>query len=341
MSLNQITSWEEYETLAAAVRARFVGRFRSGHFDYVHPLRLQRETSPRLRAAYPVAAAYAEWGDPRQPTLICMGGVANTAMRFSYLADALAHRHGFHVVCPDWLGRGASGWMAEESHYGLATCVEQLRQLLRHLKKRRVALLGSSLGGSVAIAYAAAHPHSVERLVLNDVGPFIPVHRRRRRAETLARHYVFRTPQELLRRVGASQKNDGPVGDAIRLHNIAWMTRWSDNDGGRVYVHDPRAMQAFRRDAQHSLVQWDEWKKVACPVLLIHGMQSDVLLPPTIARLRRRHQVCVMHVPVTGHTPVLSDRNQIDCIDRWLRGDPQLAGELSIPYAPARQPRGS
>lgn len=325
--------WEDYELLAAQARARFAGRFALRRFDHRHPVRLQAETPRRLRGEYAVPVAYSEWGNPRHPTLVCLGGVANTAMRFNYLAAELSEQRGFHVVCMDWVGRGSSGWLAEESHYGLQTGVEQLRQLICHLGKRRVTLLGSSLGGSVAIEFAAAHPRSVERIILNDVGPHIPAARRRRRAQTLARHYVFRTPQELMRRIGASQKDDGPVSAAARLHNMAWMTRWSEADGGRVYLHDPRAMQAFRRDARQSLKQWQQWRCIDCPVLLIHGLQSEVLLPSIIARLRRGHDVLVAHVPLTGHTPGLSDSNQIVCIGLWLQRDAQLAGEFCIPYA--------
>ena len=57
-----------------------------------------------------------------------------------------------------------------------------------------------------------------------------------------------------------------------------------------------------------------------CPVLLIHGMLSDALLPPTIKRMRENPKVTVMHVPDTGHTPVLSDRNQNYFIRQWLVG---------------------
>ena len=39
---------------------------------------------------------------------------------------------------------------------------------------------------------------------------------------------------EMLRRVGASQKNDGPLSDEIRFSLTFHQTRWSDDEGGRV-----------------------------------------------------------------------------------------------------------
>jgi pimeloyl-ACP methyl ester carboxylesterase len=325
-------NWDEYMGLAKRIIDRFDHQFDLKHFDYVHPVRLQKSL-PRFRKPHPVKVAYTEWGSPANPTVLCCGGVANTAMRFNYLASDLASH--FHVVCMDWVGRGLSGWMSDERDYSLATYEEQLRQMVEHLGGGPVTVLGSSMGGSAAIALTARNPRLVERLVLNDIGPYIPHSRRARRAQTLARHYVFRDPADLLRKIGASQKNDGPVSDDIRFNVTFHQTRWSDEEGGRVYRHDVRALQAFRTDAKHSLDQWDLWKRVHCPALLIHGMVSDALLPTTITRMRRKHDLALMHVPDTGHTPVLSDRNQNWFIHEWLMG--RQGGEWTVLQAALRE----
>jgi pimeloyl-ACP methyl ester carboxylesterase len=308
-------TWDEYMALAKRIIERFDHQFDLRHFDYHHPVRLQR-CARRLRKPYSVKVAYTEWGDIANPTVVCVGGIANTAMRFNYLAADLESH--FHVVCMDWVGRGRSGWMADQGDYSLATYAEQLRQLIDHLGGGPVILLGSSLGGSAAIELAARHPGMVSKLILNDIGPFIPKKRRKRRAQTLARHYVFRDPADLLRKIGASQKNDGPISDDIRFNVTFHQTKWSDEEGGRIYRHDTRALQAYKVDAQESLDQWRLWAKIRCPVLLIHGMISDALLAPTIRRMKQSHNVTVMHVPDTGHTPVLSDRNQNWFIHEWL-----------------------
>src|SRR4051812_3484036 len=201
-------SWADYEKIAARVNGRFAGQYALRHFDYIHPVRMQRHAPERFRKPYPTQVAYTEWGAAPAPMLICAGGVANAAHRFNYLASDL--RKDFHVIAVDWVGRGLSGWLAAEKDYGLQTYVEQLRQLIAHLGGGAVAVPGSSLGGSAAIELAAPHPQLVECLILNDMGPQVPAKRRQRRAETLARHYVFRTPADMFRKTGASQKNDGP-----------------------------------------------------------------------------------------------------------------------------------
>ncbi len=329
-----LSSWSDYMALASRVVGRFHGQFSLRHFDYQHPTRLQPGTPRRLKKPYPAVVAYTEWGAAGAPVLLCCGGVANVAMRFHYLASDL--RDSYRVICMDWLGRGRSGWLAAEDDYSLATYAEQLRQMIMHLGGAPVTVLGSSMGGSAAIELIARQRGLVDRLILNDVGPHIPARRRKRRAETIARHYVFRNPSDLLRKVGASSKNDGPVSDDIRFNLTFHQTRWSDEESGRIYRHDVRAMQAYRNGAQRDVEQWKQWERVQCPVLLIHGMQSDALLEPTIRRMSRGKTLTLMRVPDTGHTPLLADRNQIHFVRQWLDGQTPPGTEWSVLHAAPR-----
>lgn len=328
-------SWDSYMAMASRIVGRFHNEFQLRHFDYMHPVRLQGNTPRRFRKVYSVKVAYTDWGPQDAPVVICCGGVTNTAMRFNYLAAELSHAS--RVICMDWVGRGLSGWMADENDYSLATCTEQLLQMVKHIGRGPVTLIGSSLGGSAAIALAARHPKLVSGVILNDIGPHMPKSRRKRRSETLARHYVFRDPSDLLRRIGASQKNDGPISDDIRFNLTFHQTRWCNVEGARVYRHDPRAMQAYRRDATEALNQWKEWERLRSPTLLIHGLCSDALIQPTIDRMARIRSIKVMHVPDTGHTPVLADRNQIWFIQQWLRDSAELATEWTVLHAARRE----
>ncbi|NRF69523.1 alpha/beta fold hydrolase [Aquincola sp. S2] len=328
--------WHDWLTVAERLDRRFDGHYAFGGFDYRQPLALQRAVPLRLRRAYEVPVAYTDWGPRDGPLLLCCGGVANTAMRFAFVAADLA-REGWRVVCMDWLGRGRSGWLADHSEYTLACYVEQLHQMIAHLGGGPVALLGSSMGGSAALALAAQSPALVSRLVLNDVGPHIPRARRARRAETLARHYVFRSPAELMRRAGASQKHDGPVADDVRLFITYHQTCWSPDNGGRIYRHDLRALLAYRDDAARSVDQWREWSALACPVLVLHGEESDALTEPTLRRMQQARPLALVHVPDTGHTPVLADRNQTAFIGDWLCGTVGDDCECSLPHAPLRR----
>jgi pimeloyl-ACP methyl ester carboxylesterase len=204
-----------------------------------------------------------------------------------------------------------------------------------HLGNRPAIMLGSSVGGSVAIELALAWPEQISRLILNDVGPFIPADRRTRRAEALARHYVFKSPSDILRKTGVAQKNDGPVPSKMRILISHEQTTWCAANGGRIYRYDIRAMQQYQIQAISDVHQWAQWEQLSCPILVIHGMESDALLPATIQRMQEKDGVTVMHIPDTGHTPALAESNHLWMIEQWLLDSPMLGNEFSSPYSHA------
>jgi len=322
-------SWDDYDALIEALVAGIGASPPMHSFIYEHPVRLQ-DPDNGVGKPYPVRLAYSDPGGDGEP-VIAIGGLTNVAQRFDFLALDAAPE--LRVIGLDLAGRGGSGWLAELSDYHLDTYVEQLARLMDNLGLACCTLLGSSLGGSTAIRFAARHPERVQRIVLNDSGPYIPVERRARRAKAVGRHYVFRSPSELFRRTGAAEKHSGPAPDSVLLHSAHHRTRWSDEEAGRVYRHDLRALLAYRAEARSSLDLWRDWAAVTCPVLLIHGMRSDAVLEETIERMRGRDGLSVIHVPDAGHTPTLSDGLLIDEVVRWVCDDRPFGEDRIRPVA--------
>ena len=321
--------WHDYDALIAALQNDMGERLRAHHFYYEHPVRLQ-DADIGVGKPYAVRLAYTDPGGDGEP-VIAVGGITNVTQRFDFLAlDSLPR---LRIIGLDFAGRGRSGWLGELSDYHLATHVEQLGQFIDHLGLTDATLLGSSLGGSTAIRYAAQNPDRVRRIILNDSGPYIPVARRARRAKAVARHYVFRSPAEMFRRTGAAAKHAGPAPDAALLHSAHSKTRWSDEECGRIYRHDLRALLAYRAEAVGSLDLWREWAQVKCPVLLVHGMASTATPDETIAGMRDHDNLSVIHVPEVGHTPTLSDGALIAQIADWVADDQPFA-DRTLPTAP-------
>ena len=321
--------WDDYDALVDALGASLGSRPAMRGFTYEHPLHLQ-DPDVGVGKPYPVRLAYSDPGGDGEP-MIAIGGLTNVAQRFDFLA--LDAAPALRVIGLDLAGRGGSGWLAELSDYHLETYVEQLRQLMDHLGLPSCTLLGSSLGGSTAIRFAARYPERVRRIVLNDSSPYIPVERRARRAKAVARHYVFRSPAEVFRRTGAAEKHAGPAPDSVLLHSAHHRTRWSDEEAGRVYRHDLRALLAYRAEARSSLDLWDDWARMKCPVLLIHGIESDATSEETIAGMRSLDTLSVIHVPDTGHTPTLSDGLLIEEVVRWVCDDRSFDEDRIRPMA--------
>ncbi|HJU38804.1 MAG TPA: alpha/beta fold hydrolase, partial [Tahibacter sp.] len=110
------------------------------------------------------------WGDPALPPLLAVHGWLDNAASFSALAPLLAAR--FHVVAIDLPGHGRSAHRAPGTWYHYVDYLGDLAGAVAALGWQRFTLLGHSLGGAVASAYAAAHPERVGRLLLvESLGP--------------------------------------------------------------------------------------------------------------------------------------------------------------------------
>lgn len=92
------------------------------------------------------------------PVLMLHSGICDRRMwRPQVLALGTAHR----LVCPDLRGFGETPLPPEEYSHA-----DDLAGLLDHLGIERASVVGSSLGGRVALELAAQHPQRVARLVL-------------------------------------------------------------------------------------------------------------------------------------------------------------------------------
>jgi len=106
--------------------------------------------------------AYRKVGDGLP--FVCHGG--GPGFSASYLRDLGGLDDHVGLVLLDPRGTGDSDRPDDASAYDVDHYVDDLEELRRHLGIERLLLLGHSHGGIVAMAYAAAHPDRVERLVL-------------------------------------------------------------------------------------------------------------------------------------------------------------------------------
>jgi len=101
-----------------------------------------------------------EWGDPHNPTVVCLHGVTAHGERFRQLAEERwASR--FHVVAPDLRGHGRSSW---EPPWTFPQHVADLAETF----PEPAFWLGHSFGGRLVLELAARHPQLVQRAVLLD-----------------------------------------------------------------------------------------------------------------------------------------------------------------------------
>lgn len=199
--------------------------------------------------------------------------------------DALAAR--FHVIAPDHPGFGATArpeWLD-----GVDDVVLHYVDLLDTLALQNVSVVGTSLGGWIALALAIAHPERIERLVLAAPAGI--------RCEGVARYDYFANPiEETLRRLFHDPTRAGQLlpteygADVIvrGYHELTTLARlsWSP------YLFDIKLQQRLPRVRTPTLIVWGADDAVLPPA---HG---DVLLAAL-------PQASLHLLPECGHFPPL------------------------------------
>lgn len=279
-----------------------------------------RDAVPYLLNGAFYSMSYLAWGDPRDRPLVCVHGLTRSARDFDPLARSLCDD--WFVICPDLPGRGHSDWLPDAALYQPQTYAVALAHLLAAIA-RPVAWLGTSLGGICGIALAASRNAPITRIVLNDIGPFIPAAAIRRIRDYMASDDppVFATLNELeahLRRVHAPF---GKLTDAQWEHLARTSMRTLPDDhpqAGRLALHyDPAIAEPIRASEPRDTDLWPLWPAITASVLAIRGEDSDLLLPETLGELARAG--AQTHVVAdAGHAPALMDAPTIERIRAFL-----------------------
>ncbi len=256
--------------------------------------------------------AYVAWGERTSPPVLCVHGLTRTGRDFDVLAAALADR--FHVICPDLPGRGRSDWLPDGMLYQPLTYVAALAHVLAAIG-RKVDWVGTSLGGICGMLTAASPGAPVGRMVLNDIGPFVP-----EVALARIRDYVGAVPvfadqdaaEAYLRRVHAPF---GALTDAQWAHLARTSTRTLP-DGTLTLHYDPAIAVPMQAAPVQAIDMWPVWDAITAPMLVLRGAESDLLLPETLTRMGDKAATHV--VAACGHAPALMDAATIAVVRAFI-----------------------
>ena len=248
---------------------------------------------------------FMEWGAQHAEAVIAWHGLARTGRDMDDIAAHLAQR--YRVICPDTAGRGLSQWSrAPEREYCFAHYERLAEGLLEHLGLDRVHWLGTSMGGALGLhAAAGALQGRITKLVLNDIGPQVAASAIERIRNYAGSPPAFDTVGELEAYFRTVYKPYGAITDAQWRRLAESSTRRLPD--GRVTPHyDPAMVMQFVHHP-HDYDQWDAWDRLAIPVLVLRGTDSD-LLEPDVARqmTERGPRATLITVPGCGHAPALN-----------------------------------
>jgi len=250
--------------------------------------------------------------------VLCLPGLTRNCRDFETTALRLQPMR--RVLTPDLRGRGRSQYDPQWQNYHPGTYLDDLARLLRDAAVERAILLGTSLGGILAMLIAATAPQVPAAVILNDIGPEVAPDGLQRIASYVGRHVPVASWEAAAAQMRAMYGVAMP--DACDSEWMAFARRsYTEVDGTPRLDVDPAVGEAVR--AAPSSGAPDLWPIYAAlgtlPVLAVRGELSDVLSAATFERMARdKPDLERLTVPRRGHPPLLDEPECVATIDAFL-----------------------
>jgi pimeloyl-ACP methyl ester carboxylesterase len=252
--------------------------------------------------------------------VLCLPGLSRNCRDFETIAPHIQRSR--RVLSADLRGRGLSQYDSNWRNYHPGTYVADVARLLADAGVERVVVLGTSLGGIIAMTMAATTPKVLAGVILNDIGPEVAPEGLRRISSYVGKSTPVRTWAD-----AASQ--------ARATYGLAWPDATDDDwlriarrgyrevDGVPRLDMDPMIGEAVR--AAPGDAAPDLWPLFAAlrpiPLLALRGAISDVLSQATFDRMaREKPDLERVTVPGRGHPPMLDEPECVEAIDAFLQG---------------------
>lgn len=261
---------------------------------------------------------YYEWGDPdNDRVVLCVHGLTRNGRDFDALANVLSKR--FRVLCPDVVGRGKSARLTNKEEYGYPQYCADMSALIARSGALSIDWIGTSMGGIIGMLMAAQNGSPIRRLVVNDVGPFIPKAALERIGSYVGKDISFASIEEAETYMRFVSAGFGPLSDTQWRHLVEHSVT-QGADGKLRLIYDPSIAHAFSGPIQ-DVDLWAVWDKITCPTLLLRGGDSDLLLVETAAEMTRRGPPTeLVEFKGVGHAPMLMSEEQIKPVSQFLFG---------------------
>lgn len=252
---------------------------------------------------------YADWGNQDAPTLLLIHGGRDHCRNWDAVADHF--RHDWHVVAPDLRGHGDSDHTMGGS-YPILDFVYDIVRLVELLGKERISIVAHSMGGVVAVHFSALFPERVDRLVsieglgwnpkqLTDREGSPPDERMRdwlagRYALSVRRPRRYATLDEAVGRM----REENPQLSAIQARHLTVHGVKRNEDGSFSWKFDNAVRLPPYDQPSAAEIEWLRGR-VACPTLLIQGLDSWASNPETDGRAAHFRDAKVVAFAKAGH----------------------------------------
>ena len=254
-----------------------------------------------------------------RPPLLCLHGLTRNGRDFAALAEDLAGE--WRLIVPDMRGRGRSEYAKTSGSYDLPTYLGDVVRLLQALDPGPVAVVGTSMGGLMAMVMAATGAWPLAGVLLNDIGPDLEPAGLDRIRSYVGQPRSYETWMHAARGLRDSA---GPAHPDFVLSDwltMAKRTMCVTGNGRIAFDYDMKIaepMAALEGAPVPDL--WPAYRALAgLPVLILRGEKSDLLSEATVAKMVAEVPGAqAVTVPRVGHVPLLTEPEARAAIAGWL-----------------------
>jgi pimeloyl-ACP methyl ester carboxylesterase len=256
---------------------------------------------------------------PGAPVVMLLHGLTRNSRDFADVAPALAGTH--RVLVPEQRGRGRSDYDPVIERYQPATYAGDMLALLAQEHISQVAVVGTSMGGIMAMIMHALQPTLLRKVVLNDIGPELAKEGLERIKTHVGMASSFATWAHAAQY--ARQVNQQAFPHYGSEDWLAFAHRLCiERDDCVVLDYDLAIGDAMRASAETNGLP-DLWPLFdlmrSIPVLLIRGALSDLLDEDCASKMAATHpQLTRLEVPEVGHAPMLTELGVVEAIRDFL-----------------------
>lgn len=239
---------------------------------------------------------YLEGG--RGEPLLLLHGFGASKDNFTRVARFLTPH--FRMIVPDQIGFGESS-RPQEADYAPVAQAGRLRALAQALALKSLHLGGSSMGGQIALTYAALHPAEVKSLWLLDAAGVwtAPESEGRRIIRETGQNPLLARNEEEFARLVAFVMSDPPYIPRPMLNVVA-------QERIRNFVLEEKIFKQLAADSVEQRVSG-----MTVPALIVWGDKDravNVATAGILHKLMPRSQVVIM--PGIGHLPMIERPQQ-------------------------------
>ena len=262
---------------------------------------------------------FRDYGDAlsdRTPVL-CLAGLTRNSKDFHDFAERLATER--RVICLDYRGRGRSDADPDRRNYAAQVYVDDVLHLVALAGLHRVVVVGTSLGGLLAMALAAASPTTLAGVVLNDIGPEIGSSG----LQAIIAYIRSDRPQPDLQ---TAEREIRDLQPRLRFQEDAMWSKMVRNsyrrcdDGMFRFDWDVAIVEPLLGGREAVPDLWTLFRALGrVPTLALRAEFSDILTANCFERMAAiKSDLRRVGVPGTGHAPSLDEPECVDAIEAFL-----------------------